>query len=198
MLALEGNESHQVVLYETESLMLQLSSALDLLAKIVNRLFSVNIKKYDVGWTKTKFCKALREAWPELPKDVLSLVTTTAQLLGLIRNRSHHGPPAPVAGDDMVWFALASEDQATFELRARDLGGAAAWGIVENRGLQGRLIDPWKLAEQATLATHHALRTVAKLSVGRFSSTTVEPKVWPRDPYTAEVVMLYLGLAPAG
>jgi hypothetical protein len=126
MLALEGNESHQVVLYETESPMLQLSSALDLLAKIVNRLFGVNIKKHDVGWTKTKFCEALRQARPQLPGDVLSLVTATAQLLGLIRNRIHHGPPAPVAGDDTVWFALASEDQATFDLGARDLGGAAA------------------------------------------------------------------------
>jgi hypothetical protein len=194
MHALEGNESHQVVLYETESLMLQLSSTLDLLAKIVGQQFSPAIPNKEWAWTNSKFRAALRKAWPELPDEVLSFVRTTAQLLALIRNRIHAAPPAPVAGDDAVWFALASEDQAEFELRARDLGGTAAWGIVQSRGIDGMLLDPWTLTERATLATHHALRTVAQLSVGEFFSTTVSAQAWPWDPYTAEVVMLYLGL----
>ena len=75
-----------------------------------------------------------------------------------------------------------------------DLGGSAAWGIVEDRGLQGRLVDPWKLAEQATVITHNALRTVAALSAERFPDTTVREQVWPWDPDTADVAMLYLGL----
>jgi hypothetical protein len=186
-----------VVLYEAESLMLQLSSALDLLAKIVGRQFSLDIPDNEFAWTTRKFRAPLRQAWPELPEEVLSFVRTTAQLLALIRNRIHAGPLAPVAGDDTVWFALASEDQADFESRARDLGGAVAWGITENKGLQGKLVDPWKLAEQATLATHHALRRVATLSVGQFHSTRVKPQVWPWDPRTAEVAMLYLGLRRA-
>jgi hypothetical protein len=67
-------------------------------------------------------------------------------------------------------------------------------GVVQSRGIEGMLLDPWTLAERATLATHHALRTVAQLSVGEFSSTTVSAHAWPWDPYTAEVAMLYLGL----
>jgi hypothetical protein len=134
MFALEGNESHQVVLYETESLMLQLSSTLDLVAKIVGQQFRPPIPKKEWAWTNPKFRAALRKAWPELPDEVLSFVRTTAQLLALIRNRIHAGPPAPVAGDDAVWFALASEDQAEFELRARDLGGTAIWGLCSPEG----------------------------------------------------------------
>ena len=68
---------------------------------------------------------------------------------------------------------------------------------MEHKGLQGKLIDPWNLAEQATLATHHALRTVAALSTRRFTSTAVSAQVWPWDPHTAEVAMLYLGLRQA-
>jgi hypothetical protein len=126
--------------------------------------------------------------------EVLSVVRSTAQLLALIRNRIHAGPPAPVGGDDTVWFALASEDQADFESLARPLGGPDAWGAVEHKGLPGMLVDPWKLAEQTTLATHQALQTIAQLSVAGFPSTTVPAQVWPWDPYTAEVAMLYLGL----
>jgi hypothetical protein len=102
-----------------------------------------------------------------------------------------------MAGDDTVLFALASEDQAKFESLAGRLGGAVAWGVVENKGLQGKLVDPWELAQQATLVTHHALRTVARLSVQRFPSTTVSVQVWPWDPDTAEIAMLYLGLQRA-
>jgi hypothetical protein len=205
MLALEGNESHQVVLYDTESLMLQLSSTLDLLAKIIRRQFNLNIPSHQLAWTRGKFPAALRAGWSQLSDDALSNVSTTAQLLALIRNRIHAGPLMPVAGDDTVLFALASEDQAKFESLAGRLGGAVAWGVVENKGLQGKLVDPWELAQQATLVTHHALRTVARLSVQRFPSTTVSVQVWPWDPDTAEIAMLYLGLqraadecAPAG
>jgi hypothetical protein len=137
MLALEGNESHQLVLYETESLMLQLSSTLDLLAKIIRRQFNVNIPNHQLTWTRGKFPAALRVAWPQLSDNVLSGVSTTAQLLALIRNRIHAGPLMPVAGDDTVWFALASEDQARFESLAAHLGGPVAWGLVEDNGLQG-------------------------------------------------------------
>jgi hypothetical protein len=130
--------------------MLQLSATLDLLAKIVGRQFGLDIPSNEFAWTNRKFRAALRAARPKLPGEVLSLVMTTAQLLALIRNRIHAGPLAPVADDDTVWFAPASEDQADFESRARQLGGAVAWGLVENRGLPGRLLDPWKLVKRAS------------------------------------------------
>jgi hypothetical protein len=197
MLGLEGNESHDIVLYETESLMLQLASTLDLLTKIIGQQFSVDLSIKEFAWTNRKFRAAPRRAWPEDPEEELSFVRTAAQLLALVRNRIHAAPPAPVSGEDKVWFALASEDQAEFQSLAQHVGGAAAWGVVEHEGLQGRLIDPWNLAEQATLATHHALRTVARLSVARFLSTTVQPQLSPGDPYTTEVALLYLGLQRA-
>jgi hypothetical protein len=143
MLGLEGNESRDIVLYDTEALMLQLASTLDLLAKIVSQQFSVDIPIREVAWTNRKFRAALRRPWPELPEAKLSFVRTTAQLLALIRNRIHAGPPAPVAGEDTVWFALASEDQAEFQSLAQGLAGAVAWGVVEHEGLQAdRPVEP--------------------------------------------------------
>jgi hypothetical protein len=195
MLGLDGNESHDVVLYETESLMLQLSATLDLVAKIVGRQFTLDIPSTQFAWTKREFKNALRTAWPDRPEDSITTITTTARLLALIRNRIHDSPPAAIAGEDAMWFALPSEVQANFRSLAGTAQGAAAWGAA-NIGLDGVLIDPWNLTEQATRATVDAVRLMAGHSIALLSDTAPfrPPPPWPWDLRTADVARRYLGL----
>ncbi len=198
MLGLEGNESHDLVLYETESLALQLAGALDAAADAACEQLVPGVGPAARKLHNKDFKKEVGKHLNVKSRADLALWSDLSELLGLIRNRIHGQPPTPVAGNDnQLWFLLPKQQQPKFAILAAKLGSPADWGVHRTATPDFYLIDPWILAERAVASTCAVLQELCGtfadlLPVQPTKATAVQP--WPWDSATAATALELLGL----
>lgn len=205
MLGVGSNESHDLVLYEAESLALQLSGALDAAASAAGQQLGLTtakghpLKRDGLKLHRDEFRDALQQEQPAPPGSSLDLWRDAYKLLGLIRNRIHGAPTVPIAGNlpdgEGLWLVLPEEDQACFHALAQQLGGITDWGARASGGFEAPLIDPWVLTEKAADVTREVLQDISRYCSQRLPPPNrPESRPWPWDQATADSALLQLGL----
>ncbi len=184
-----GNENHDLVLYELESLALQLRGAMDSAAVIVSSQLGVDCHPSQMSWTKTEPRRSMRREWPEC-QDLTLAWRRTADLLALIRNRIHGAPLQSVAsGNDYdVFMVLPRPARLRFEALTGELTESEAWGVRDYG-----MFDPWALTEKAVESTRRCLRQIARIST-RTTVPDLNPVVWPWDETTGAAALQALAL----
>ncbi len=200
VLGFEGNESHDVILYEAESLALQLSGALDVAAAATGLQLGLTtdqgkpLKPTALKLHRRDFTAAIRRQGAGITGADLKRWRGPEEMLGLIRNRIHSAPAVPVAGDDAVWFVLPKQDQTRFNARANKLGGMTAWGVKSATGPASALIDPWTLTEKSIAVVRDVLSEIASKCLAQLPPADVADEPWPWDPATGDSALSLLGL----
>jgi hypothetical protein len=182
------NEKHDLVLYELESLALQLRGALDSAAVIMSSQLGVTCPPSQMSWTETEPRRSMRREWSE-SRNLTLRWSRTAGLLALIRNQIHGAPLQSVAaGDDDVFMVLPRSVRLRFEARAAELGDSEGWGVRDHG-----MFDPWALTEMAVESTRECLRQIARVST-RANVPDPHPVVWPWDAATGAAALRALAL----
>ncbi|WGW11958.1 hypothetical protein LWF01_18025 [Saxibacter everestensis] len=197
----EGNEIHDVVLYETEALLLQLCGALDVAASALGQQFGLTtvkgklLKHDQLKLHRPVFVDALRRQWTELNMSRLEMWSDLYKLLGLIRNRIHDAPAKPIVGSGAWWFVLPREDQQEFTSLAAPLGGAMYWGARTPLGSDAPMMDPWVLVEKATNTTREVLQEIGSCCTERLRPASNPPHApLPSDAEPASSALFLLAL----
>lgn len=205
MLGVGGNESHDLVLYEAESLALQLSGALDAAASAAGQQLELKtakgrpLNRDGLKLHRGEFRGALQRERPAPPASSLDMWRDASKILGLIRNRIHGAPTVPIAGNvpggEGMWLVLPEEDQGCFRSLALQLGGITDWGARASDSFNAPLIDPWVLTEKATDVTREVLQDISRYCGQRLPpASSPESREWPWDDPTADSALLLLGL----
>lgn len=183
-----GVENHDLVLYELESLALQLRGALDSAAVIVSSQLGVTCHPSQMSWTKTEPRRSMRREWCE-SRDLTLGWRRTAGLLALIRNQIHGAPLKSVAaGDDDLFMVLPRWARLRYQALSRELGDSEGWGVRDHG-----MFDPWALTEMAVESTRECLRQIARIST-RTGVPDPNPVVWPWDEATGAAALRALAL----